>query len=474
MSAEAIPVRSFDYITKGPVGQAVVRLAWPVVLAEALHTLFHIVDIAWVGRLGAWATAAIASSMFALWTVFAVANLVATGLTAQVSRSLGAGDRERAGHANAQAMLFAFGLGCIVALLCWLLAGRLFVALGATPAVARAGGRFLTIYGAGAPFSFLYTTSSAAMRASGDTRTPMIITASALAANAALDPLLIYGWGPFPRWEVAGAACATVLCQTAAAAAFLTLASRRHPAFPLEPRSLLRLDARVIGLQARIGAPYCLVGTLFSLNYLLFSAVAARFGDAALAVIGISNRLESITYLAADGFAVAAATLVGQNLGASRPERAERGAWLATATVSAAAAGLTLILLLFPRELFRIFTPDPAVIGLGAGYLRILALCQVATAVEGVLGGVFAGAGDTVPPMTIHLLFGAARPGLAYALAVGLGLGLTGIALTISITCILRAALLLAIFLRGGWKRHRLPGWIPPPLPAEDAPDLTT
>src|SRR2546426_12656858 len=95
MSAESIPVRSFDYITKGPVGQAVVRLAWPVVLAGGLHTLFHIVDIAWVGRLGAWATAAIASSMFALWTVFAVANLLATGLTAPGGRALGAGGRER-------------------------------------------------------------------------------------------------------------------------------------------------------------------------------------------------------------------------------------------------------------------------------------------------------------------------------------------------------------------------------------------
>src|SRR5437867_3651433 len=160
----------FGYITSGPVGRAVIHLAWPVVLSEALHTLFHVVDIVWVGRLGAWATASISSSMFALWAVLSVANLVSVGLTAQVGRALGARDVRRAENATAQALLFALGVGCAVGFACFLLADRLFQAIGATPEVAQAGAGFLRIYGAGAPLPSLYPTSPPPRRAPGTTR----------------------------------------------------------------------------------------------------------------------------------------------------------------------------------------------------------------------------------------------------------------------------------------------------------------
>jgi len=458
-------------ITEGPVGRAVLRLAWPVVASEAIHTLFHFVDLAWVGRLGAWATASVSSSMFALWTVFAIGNLVATGLTAQVSRAMGAGDRDRAAHVAAQGLLLAVGLGGLVGVAGWFGAGPLFHALGVSAEVARGGASYFAICAAGAPAAFFYLGSSAVMRSCGDTRTPLLVTASALAANGVLAPFLIYGWGPFPRWEVAGAAIATVLCMSAGAVAFLVIAARGHRSFPFRAASLAGPDFAVLTGQIRIGAPYALVGILFSVNYLVFARVAAAFGDAAVAVIGISNRLESVTYLGADGFAAASATMVGQNLGAGRPDRAEKAARIATAIMAVAATAYTALLLVAPALLLRIFTPDPQVVVLGCGYLRILALCQIATAVEGTLGGVFAGSGDTVPPMTIHLVFGLLRPPLA-VLLVG-PLGLAGVAVTITASCIVRASLLGGIFVRGRWKTHELPGWIPPPLPGDEAPDLS-
>jgi putative MATE family efflux protein len=462
----------FAYLTSGPVGPAVFRLAWPVVLSEAIHTLFHMVDIAWVGRLGAWATAAVSSSMFVLWTIFSLANLVGVGLTAQVSRAIGAQDRERAARATAQAVVFSFSLGIAVSVLMILFSERLFLAIGASPEVVHAGGAYLRIFAAGAPLFFLSITLGAAMRAAGDTRTPMIVTSIALGTNALLDPLLIYGWGPFPRLEVSGAALATIICQAGGGFALIVLAFRGHAGLPFQVRSLLRPEPATMLAQARIGAPYSLVGILFSVNYILFAAVAARFGDAAIAVVGISNRLESITYLGADGFAVAAATLVGQNLGAGRPARAERATWIASGLMGTAAAILTVLFLLFPRALFGVFTGEGEVVSIGVSYLRILALCQVATALEGVIGGAFVGAGDTVPPMVIHLVFAIVRPVMAIGLAVGTGLGMNGIALTITATCIVRAMVLVVIFRRGRWKDKGLPGDHPSILPPEDAPDL--
>lgn len=462
----------YDYITRGPVGRAVLRLAWPVLLSETLHTLFHIVDIIWVGRLGASATAAISSSFFSLWILMSLGNLISVGLTAQVSRAIGAGERSRAGRATAQAWVFAAGLGLVVAIVCWGFADELFRFMGLSGEAARPAADYLRIYAAAGPISYLYMTSSAAMRAAGETRRPMQITAIALTANALLDPLLIYGWGPLPGLGVAGAAIATVICQTGAAATFVLIALRRHPALPVEWRELVRPDPGLIATQARIGAPYFLVGSIFSINYMVFAWIAAPLGDAAVAVLGIGNRLESITYLGADGFAVAAATLVGQNLGAAQPGRAERGVRIAMAAMVTVAAGLTAVFVLVPAQLFAAFSSDPLVLELSVGYLRVLALCQVATAVEGVLSGAFAGSGDTLPPMLIHLVFGVIRPPLAWLLAVRLGMGMNGVAVTIAGTCIARALILYFIFRTGRWKHHRLPDVVPRPLPSEEAPDL--
>jgi putative MATE family efflux protein len=438
-------------LTEGPISRAVLKLAWPVVLSEALHTLFHIVDLMWVGRLGAWATAAVSSSLFSLWILLSLANLVSIGATAQVARAIGSGDRERAARAAAQSWWLALALGVVVGLAGWFGAGPLFAWMHTSPEAAEAGRQYLRICALSSPIVFLEIASAACLRAAGDTRTPMWITAAALSLNAGLAPCLIYGWAGFPRLGVAGAALATLICHVGAASVLVTLALRGYSSYPFDRRSLRRLDWPVLVEQFRIGAPFSLVGILFSVNYLLFARLAAPFGDAAIALIGIGNRLESITYLGADGFGAAAATMVGQNLGAGRPARAARSAWIAAGIMSAGGAVMMLAMLLFPGPLLSLFTADPGVLALGGSYLRILALCQVATGCEGVLSLAFAGAGDTLPPMIIHIIFGVLRP-LAAAMLIGAwGLGLSGIVITITLSCVARAAIITLLFLRGGW-----------------------
>lgn len=460
-------------LTRGPLLGALVRLATPVVVMQVAHTLYHWIDVMWVGRLGATATAALTTAFFAMWAAWAVGELVAVAVAATVSRHVGADDRAAAGYGAAQGTLLALGLGLVVALVGGLLAGPLYRLLDTPPDVAAQATTYLRIVLGGAAISFLYYVGESVLRAAGDTRTPLLVTVSALAVNAALDPLLIFGWGPFPAMGVAGAAVASVIAQAGAVAWFARLAWRRHPAFPFDFAALLRPAPRYAGALVRIGLPFCLIGVLYSIVYLWLARVAAPFGTAALAVVGLANRIESLTYLVAVGFGLACEAIVGQNLGAGRADRAARAAWLSTGLMAGIGLVVSLLMALVPEALLGGFTRDPEVVARGVSYLRILALCQAFTAIEIVLNGAFAGAGDTLPPSVISVSVSLLRLPLAVWLARNLGLGLDGIAWTITLTCVARALLVVLWFRRGRWKAKALAtaSAAPPssPLPPPEA-----
>ena len=443
-------------LTRGPLLGALVRLATPVVVMQIAHTLYHWIDVVWVGRLGAEATAALTTSFFALWTAWAIGDMTGVAVAATVSRHVGAGDRAAAGYGAAQGVLLAVFSGVAVSILGGLAAGPLFGVLGTPPGVAVQATTYLRIVLAGATISYLYIVGESVLRASGDTRTPLTVIASSLGLNAVLDPFLIFGWGPFPAMGVAGAATATVIAQAFAVAWFAVLAWSRHPAFPFDFAALSRPSPRYATALARIGVPFCLMGILYSVVYLWLARVAAPFGTTALAVVGLANRIESLTYLAAVGFGLACEAMVGQNLGAGRPERAERAAWLSTGLMAGLGLVVSLLMAVVPEALLGGFTSDPEVVARGVPYLRILALCQAFTALEIVLNGAFAGAGDTLPPSLISVTVSLLRIPLAVGLAHGLGLGLPGIAWTITLTCIGRAIIVALWFRRGRWKTKAL------------------
>ncbi|MEP7027868.1 MAG: MATE family efflux transporter [Candidatus Eisenbacteria bacterium] len=442
--------------TRGPMLRALLRLAAPVVVMQACHTAFHLVNIMWVGRLGAEATAAVTTSFFALWTVYAIADIAAVGTTATVSRFIGARDRAAAGYGAAQGALLAVGIGVTTTVVGLLALPPLFALIGAAPRVQDLAVGYLRITLLGAVFSMLYVWAESTMRAAGDTRTPMIVVASCFALNALLDPLLIFGLGPVPALGVRGAAWATVLAQAVAVAWFGGLALRRHPAFPLDFAALRRFAPRYAVALGRIGLPYSLIGILFSAVYLYFAHVAAHFGTAAVAVVGVGNKIESVTYLVALGFGLACEAIVGQNLGAGRADRAARAAWMSAGLMAAFGSAVMLVMLLAPEALLSVFTSDPEVIRTGAPYVRILGLGQVFTGIELVLNGAFSGAGNTLPPMLISTSVSALRVPLAGWIAVTLGFGLPGLAWMISLTCLVRTAILASWFRRGAWRTKPL------------------
>ncbi len=443
-------------LLRGPLLPAILRIAGPVLALEAVHVGYHLINLFWVGRLGAAASAALVTSIFATWTMTSLAEAVGIGIVAQVARALGEGRRERAAHAAAQGVLAALGLGLLFALAIRPLTGPLFGLLGVPADVAQLGATYLgTVFG-GAPALFLLVAAESIWRATGDTVRPLRVIGISTLFNAVIDPVLIFGVGPIPAYGVAGAAWATVLSWTIAVLLFVLLARRAGERFPMSRGALLRPDPATILRTIKIGIPRFLTGSLFSAVYLALSGLAARFGTASLAVLGIVNRLESMDYIMSDALGSAAATLVGQNLGAGQTERASqaahRAAWLGVLISLIPTAAMLLV----PRLLIRPFSADPAVLELGAPYLRIIAICQAFMVIEIVFSGGFAGAGDTLPPMLVELPIAAARVPLCWFAAETLGLGPAGIAWVLSLTSVVRGIVIWAWFRTGRWQRRRL------------------
>lgn len=443
-------------ILRGPLLPTIVRIATPVLGLEALYTAYHLIDLFWVGRLGAAASAALTTSFFAIWMVGGLAEAVGTGILALVARALGAGDRARAGRAAAQGILVAFALGVIVAVGVRLLAAPLFRLLGVPAEVALLGGTYLGTLLIGAPALFLTVAAESIWRASGDTMTPFKVIGASLLANVVLNPFLIFGLGPFPALGVAGTAWATILAWVMAVAVFAILAGRAATRFPLERGALLHPNPRAMLHTVQIGIPRFLVSSLFSGVYLALSSLVARFGTPALAVLGLANRIESIVYLGCSAIGAASATLVGQNLGARQAARAARAADTAAGLAMGLAFLPGLAMLVVPSLLIRPFTADPEVLELSGPYLRIIGLSQLFMALEIVYASAFAGAGDTLPPMLVELPISISRIPLAWWIAVPLGFELIGVAWVISITCCVRGVWLALWFRTGRWQHRRL------------------
>lgn len=433
----------------GPIGRELLRLAAPLYASYLLRVAYQWVDALWVRGLGVEATAAVTTSVFVLWSAYSLVDVFSLGVAAYVSQLVGAGDRRRAGVAAGQALRAVAALGVVASLAGLFFSRRIYELMGAAPGVTEQGAAYLTIVLGGAPLPMLALTCEAIMRSAGNTRTPMLVDLAAVALNAALDPLLIYGWGPVPAMGVAGAAWATVIAQAVMLACYLTLAARGHPAFPLA-RTAPGPPIRIWGL-ARVGAPVALIGVLFSLVYVAFTRAAAAYGPAAMAVVGVSNRIEALQFVNANALGAAGATLVGQNLGAGRPDRAVQVLRTANLWNVGISALFTIAYVWMPETFLRLFSDDPEVVRLGADYLRVLALCLVFNGVEIVTAEAVLGSGHTRAISAIFTVFSLARIPLAFLVTGWFG-GVVGIAWLITITCIVRGALVVAWVMRGTWK----------------------
>lgn len=424
-----------------------------------LETLFNLLNAFWVGYLGTLAFAAVNLASFAVWMLFALAAIVTTGTNAVVSQRIGAGDTAQARRAAHVGILTAFCLGILMAVPVQLYADDLLNWMASSNHEAREavkiGTGYLCLIFLWAPIHCLNDTMAALFRSVGDTRTPLRIYSMGIALNFVLDPLLIFGWGPFPRLEVLGAALATNVSFTFVTVLYCTRLKDLPFQIGRRPGEDLRqVFSRHWLLEiVRIGLPPSIGFVTFCLVYMFLAPIVGSFGPPALAALGIGHRCESLSYLICHGFALATITLVGQNLGAGETERARKAAWVAVRATMLACTGVTAIYLLGAPLLVGLFSDDPAVLAVGVPYLRIMAFAQLPMGVAMVLQGAFSGAGVTIPPTIVSVTSSVLRVPLARFYALGQGLGLVAIWWVIVLLNLLQGLTMAGLFHLGLWKK---------------------
>ena len=429
-----------------PLPRTIARVAIPAVASTLLMTIFGSVDAYWVGtKIGAVGIAAVATSIFWIWLVISIAEMVSVGLTAIAARRYGEGRGDAAARAAGTALVFTLVTGSAVAIVGHAVLPQLFAVMHTPPDVTALGMQYLGTYFLGTPLIFGFFAVDAAFRAAGDARTPFILLALSVAVTLVLDPVLIMGLGPAPRLGIAGAAIATVATRSVAFALGLSLVVRG------KQLRIARFDWNALGAICRVGLPTAATGVVFSLIYVFVTRSATQFGTPALAALGIGHRVESWLYMIGLGFGAATAAIVGQNLGAGRVDRAERAGWIATAFCTSLGVCFCVLELWVPERFSAVFTSDPAVIIEGAKYLRIAAVSQLAICAEIVLECALGGAGHTVAPMLSSTAITVSRIPLA---AWGASRwGTSGIWWVISLTAVARGLAMVWLWRAGGWKR---------------------
>lgn len=443
-------------LTSGSITKSIFRLAWPVIGSMLIETLRLIANAFWVGKLGAVALAAVISSTFLIWIIYSLISTVSVGVVAMVSRSIGAKDENQAAYISRQAYLFSTLSSLVLMLLGIFLTPYMFSLMGTESEVTRAGISYLRIIFLGSLFFFLIDVFSSIFRASGDTKRPLWVTLFSLSFNILLDPFLIFGWGPFPRLETSGAAISTVISQFLGVMIFVYLITKGKLRFRFSLSPGIKIDFSIIRRIIKIGIPPSVAGMAFGIIYIFINRITAHFGTESIAALGIGNRMESLSYLPCFGLSIAAATLVGQNLGAGKPERSEKSAWRTVFLATFATGVIAILFLSFPKLISSFFITDPKVVPIAINYLRILALSQIFMAWEIVMEGAFSGAGDTLPPMIVSIPGSLLRIPIAYLLAITLGLGINGVWWAISSTSIVKGTILVIWFKQGKWKQKRI------------------
>ncbi len=451
LMVDAARGRSVD-AARGPVGEAIVLLAVPMVLEMVMESVFAVVDIFFVSRLGADAITAVGLTESMMTLIYTVAIGLSIGVTAVVARRTGEGDREGAARAAGQAILLGLATSTVLAIAAAPRADALLRLMGASEAVVAIGGTYTTIMIGGNAVILLLFLMNAAFRGAGDAAIAMRVLWLANTINIVLDPLLIFGVGPFPELGVTGAAIATNVGRGTAVLVQLALLLRGAGVIHVVRRHL-SVVPEVMGRLIRLSATGTLQTFIGTASYIGLVRIMAEFGSEAVAGYTIAIRIVLFALLPAWGLANAAATMVGQSLGAGAPDRAERAVWLAGRMNLAFLGTIGAFFLVGAPVIVGWFGGGATTGAYAVTALRIISLGFVFYSYGMVLTNSFNGAGDAWTPTFLNLLcFWMWEIPLAWFLAFNAGLGPTGVYVAITVAFSTLAVVSAAVFRRGRWK----------------------
>lgn len=438
--------------TRGDVGDAVIVLAIPMVLEMGMESLFAVVDVFFVSKLGAEAVAAVGLTEGLLTIVYSVAMALVIGATAVVSRRIGEKDPEGAAVAAVQVIAVGLVLSALIGIAGAMFARPLLALMGASPEVLGDPARYAVILLSGGGVVVMLFLNNAIFRAAGDATVAMRVLWLANGINIVLDPMLIFGFGPLPALGVTGAAVATMTGRSVAVLVQLWLLWRGTGRIRIQWRHL-RLAPPMMWSVCRLSSTGLIQILADTTSWVVLVRVIAAFGSPAVAGYTIGIRTVLFAILPAWGVANAAATMVGQSLGAGDPARAEAAVWRACRYNMIVLGVISLVFVGFAPQIVAVFTHDPVIAGHAEACLRIVSLGFVMFAYGMVLTQAFNGAGDAWTPTWVNIacFWGWQLP-LAWFLALYLGLGPQGVYWAVTIAFSTLAVVSAVIFRRGRWR----------------------
>jgi len=440
-----------DY-TRGDVGRALGLLAIPMMLEMSMESVFAVVDIAFVSRLGTDAIAAVGITEALITVLYAVAVGLGMGVTAMVSRRIGANEREAAARVTGQAIWIGAALSVLIGVTGVTYAADLLRLMGATASVIETGTGFAAVLlGGSASIVYLFLLN-AAFRGAGDASVALRSLWLANGLNIVLDPCLIFGLGPFPEMGVTGAAVATTIGRSIGVIYQLW--------YLFDGRGRLRFRLRNMMIAPKVMLRMLIISTggigqflIATSSWIVIMRIVAIYGSTAVAAYTIGLRMFEFIWLPSWGLGNAAATLVGQNLGAERPDRAEQSTWRAVRYNAIFMTTIGVLLAILAPIITGLFSNDAEVLRYGTSCLRILAIGIPMYAVGMIVTQALNGAGDTTTPTAINFVsFWILQIPLAYWLATSILHSPNGVFFAIVVSESLVTVLSVIIFRRGRWK----------------------
>jgi putative MATE family efflux protein len=452
---DAVRGTEMDY-TKGSLGRAILLLAVPMMLEMLMESVFAVVDVYFVASLGASAVATVGLTESLLTIVYAVGIGLSMGATALVARRIGEKDPRAAADSAVQCVLVALAASIPFALAGIFFARDLLTLMGADPWTLEHGYRYTVWMLGGNVVIMLIFILNAVFRGAGDAAVAMRVLWLANGINIVLDPLLIFGWGPVPAMGIEGAAIATNIGRGIGVLVQLWVLFRGAKHIRVLP-SQVRLHADIMLRLVRTSAGGIGQFIIATSSWVGLVRIVAEFGSEAVAGYTIAVRVFIFTLMPSWGLTNAAATLVGQNLGAKQPERAERSVWITGWANTGFLLVVGVVYLAFSEPLIRIFTSEPQVVATGAEALRIWSLGYPLFAWAMVMPQAFNGAGDTMTPTRINFFcYWLFEIPLAFALALWLQTGVTGVFWAVVLAETLAGLVGIVLFRRGRWKEMQV------------------
>lgn len=434
-------------LTQGKIGEKLVKLALPIMGTAFIQMAYNMIDMMWVGRVGSNAVAAVGTAGFYPWLAMAFIVISRVGGEVKVAQSIGENNTKTTKEYIKSSIEINIILAIIYTIALLIFNDELigFFKLGDSEVISMSL-QYLNIMAIGMVFYFINPVFTAIFNGSGNSKTPFRINTIGLIANIILDPVLIFGIGPFPALGVTGAAIATVTAQIVVFACFIYVILKEQEGY-FRVKFFRNINIKYYKELFVLGMPIAIQSAMFTIFSMSLGVIVAAFGPIAIAAQKVGSQIEAISWMIGDGLAAALSTFAGQNYGAKNYSRINKGCKVTLIIGAILGIVNTLVLIYLGRSIFSVFIAEAEAIEKGAEYLKILGYSQLFMCIEIIITGLFKGIGRTYIPSIILTVLTGARIPLAYFLSRPDILGLSGIWWSITISSIAKGTLMLIIFL---------------------------